>query len=137
MAFASFSYLNQQGEHEVSVVRIGVIDDDANYRRLVRAMLEGEDDFAIVGEADDGSEAFDLIDSVGLDLIVMDAQMPSMSGFEATRLISQLHPEVTVVLVSRTGNIEDNSRLAADVGATVFVSKDNLNVGVIRSALQI
>ncbi len=137
MAVASFSYVNQQGEHEVSVVRIGIIDDDANYRRLVRAMLEEEDDFEIVGEADDGSEALDLIDRVELDLIVMDAQMPSMSGFEATRLISQLHPEVKVVLVSRTGNIADNSRLAAEVGTTIFVSKDNLDVGVIRRALQI
>lgn len=137
MAVASFTYLNLQGEHEVSVVRIGVIDDDATYRRLVRAMLEEEHDFEVVGEADDGSEALGLIDRLELDLIVMDVQMPSMSGFEATRLISQLHPEVKVVLVSRTGNIRDNSRLAADVGATIFVSKDNLDVSVIRSALQI
>ncbi len=52
-------------------------------------MRERENDFQVVAEAADGNEAVELADEVNPDLIIMDVQMPSMGGFEATRTILQ------------------------------------------------
>ncbi len=114
-----------------------IADDDETYRRLVRAMLEREDDFQVVAEATDGNEAVELADEVNPDLIIMDVQMPSMDGFEATGTILQRHQDTRVVLVSRTHRRQlKYSRMAQDVGATAFIAKENLSISVLRQALQ-
>ena len=91
--------------------RVMIVDDDETYRRLVRAMLQREDDFQLVAEASDGNEAVELADQVNLDLVIMDVQMPSMDGFEATWTILQRHQDTRVVLVSRTRRQLEYSRM--------------------------
>ena len=116
--------------------RVMIVDDDETYRRLVQAMLGREDDFQVVAEATDGKEAVELMDEASPDLVIMDVQMPSMDGLEATRLILQDHPTTRVVLVSRTHRQQEYSRAAQEVGATAFVTKGDLTLSVIRQALQ-
>ena len=116
--------------------RVMIVDDDKTYRGLVQAMLGREDDFQVVAEATDGNEAVELADEVNPDLIIMDVQMPSIDWFEATRTILQRHQDTRVVLVSRTRRELDYSRMAQDVGAIAFVTKENLSIGVLRQALQ-
>ncbi len=116
--------------------RVMIVDDDETYRRLVRAMVEREDDFQVVAEATDGNEAVELADEVNPDLIIMDVQMPSMGGFEATGTILQRHQDARVVLVSRTRRQLEYSRMAQDAGAIAFVTKENLSISVLRQALQ-
>ena len=116
--------------------RVMIVDDQREYRGLVRAMLERESDFLVVAEAGDGNEAVELMDDADPDLVIMDVQMPLMDGFEATRLIVQHRPDTRVVLISRTRRQGEYSHVAQEVGATAFVTKADLNLNVIRQALQ-
>ena len=113
-----------------------IVDDDETYRRLLRATLEGEEDFSVLAEAGDVSEALELINHVHPDLIIMDVQLPSMNGFDGTRLILGHHPSVRVVLVSRTGRQQEYSLMAQEAGAVAFITKSALSVSALRQALQ-
>jgi two-component system, LytTR family, response regulator len=59
-----------------------IIDDEFRSRERIRTLLKDSDDFSVVGEADNGREAVDLIDSVLPDIVILDIKMPGLSGFQ-------------------------------------------------------
>ena len=81
-------------------MRVLVVDDHASIRRTLRQLLELRDGFVIVGEGSNGSEAVRLADELDPDLVLMDMNMPTMGGVEATRLIKQRHPDVKVLALT-------------------------------------
>lgn len=113
-----------------------IVDDHALYRHLLRAMLDREDDFQVMAETGDVGEALELVDRANPDLIIVDVQMPSMDGFEATKLLLQRRPSARVVLVSGTGRVQNYARMAREAGAVAFVRKMDLGIAVLRQALQ-
>jgi PAS domain S-box-containing protein len=95
----------------LSHFRVVLADDHSMVRQgLVRVFLD-EADFEIVGEAADGKEALELARALEPDIIVMDLQMPVMSGLEATRLIRKELPEVQVIGLSIEANKESRRAL--------------------------
>ncbi len=81
-------------------VRILLVDDEHVLRDLLRQTIEHMTGFEVVGEASNGYEALDRVDELEPDVVVMDARMPVMDGVQATRLIAQRYPEVTVLATS-------------------------------------
>ena len=91
--------------------RVVLADDHSMVRQgLVRVFLD-EADFEIVGEAVDGKEALELARALEPDIIVMDLQMPVMSGLEATRVIRKELPGVQVIGLSIETNKESRRSL--------------------------
>jgi DNA-binding NarL/FixJ family response regulator len=100
-----------------------VVDDQAPFRLAARAVLRRLDGFEFAGEASSGPEAIELVDKLRPVLVLMDINMPDMSGIEATRRITSAHPEVVVILCS-THDATDLPAGAAESGAIAYVSKE-------------
>ena len=84
----------------VAAMRVLVVDDHASIRRTLRQLLELREGFHIVGEGSNGSEAVRLVEELDPDLVLMDMNMPTMGGVEATRFIKERHPHVKVLALT-------------------------------------
>ena len=84
----------------MSVTRIVLADDHHVVRQALRAVLETEPDFSVVGEAGDGVEAVELVKRLQPDVLVLDLMMPGLNGLEVTRKVSQDSPQTGVIIVS-------------------------------------
>jgi|SRR5579864_3346751 two-component system invasion response regulator UvrY len=108
-----------------------VVDDQAPFRAAARAVLRHAEGFELVGEASSGAEAIALADELRPALVLMDINMPEMTGIEATRRIVAGHPDVVVVLCS-TYELEDLPADAATSGARAYVNKERLSAALLR-----
>jgi DNA-binding NarL/FixJ family response regulator len=105
------------------VIRVLVVDDQRLVREGLTALLELVDDLKLVGVAEDGAQAIDLVAEQRPNVVLMDLRMPVMDGVEATRRIRGDHPDVEVVVL--TTHADDDSVLAAlRAGARGYLTKD-------------
>lgn len=103
-------------------IRLLLVDDHAVVRTGLRMMLEGENDFEIVGEAENATEALNQISSLEPEVVLMDIGLPDMSGIEATRKIKQLAPETAIVALTIHEDEEYFFKML-DAGASGYVPK--------------
>lgn len=104
-------------------IRLVIVDDQAMLRGALAALLELEDDLAVVGVAADGEGAVSLVAEATPDVCLMDIQMPGMDGIAATRAVREASTDTRVLIVTtfaRPGYL----RAALDAGASGFVVKD-------------
>lgn len=100
-----------------------LVDDLPLVRRGLRALLESQADFTVVGEAGDGQEALHLVETLSPDVVVMDVTMPKINGIEATQRILADAPGTRIVALS----IRSGRRFVDDIlkaGAAAYVLKD-------------
>ena len=81
-------------------LRVLLVDDHTILRQGLRALLERESDLEVVGEAADGLVGVRLAKQLLPDVVVMDAQMPGLSGAQATRAIRQACPRVEILVLT-------------------------------------
>lgn len=81
-------------------ITVLLAEDFALVREALRAVLAGEDDIEVVGEAETGREALLLSKTLCPDVVVMDISMPLLNGLEATRQINRTVPSVKVLILS-------------------------------------
>jgi DNA-binding NarL/FixJ family response regulator len=103
-------------------IRVVLVDDHTILREGVRALLAEENDIVVVGEADDGREALDVVERLAPDVVVMDMVMPRMGGLEATREIRERHPAVRVLILSMYDDDEYVQQII-QAGASGYVLK--------------
>jgi len=110
----------------VMSVRILLVDDHPIVRQGLRTLLEGRSGWEVVGEAADGFEALEKVDSLRPDVVVLDVTMPRMNGLETCRLIQQKpkHNGLEVLFVTQHDSPQ-MMREALDAGARGYVVKSN------------
>jgi DNA-binding NarL/FixJ family response regulator len=109
-------------------IRVLVVDDHAVVRRGLLAFLDSEPDLEVVGDADGGTKALDLLarlDSEGRrpDVVVMDLQMEPLDGIESTRQIRARYDDVEVLALSSFAE-EERVHAALEAGASGYLLKD-------------
>jgi DNA-binding NarL/FixJ family response regulator len=107
------------------VIRVLIADDQSAVRAGFAALVRGEDDMEVVGEAADGREAVDLARRSFPTVVLMDVRMPNLDGLEATRLIcADPSLEQSRVLMLTTFDLDEYVYGALRAGASGFLLKD-------------
>jgi DNA-binding NarL/FixJ family response regulator len=110
------------------MIRVLLVEDQEIVRRGLKILLETKPDLKVVGEADNGQRAIELVEtlhttSLPPDVVVMDIRMPVMDGVQATQLMCQQFPD-TKILVLTTFNDSDYVAQALRFGAKGYLLKD-------------
>lgn len=109
-------------------VRILLVDDHPIVRQGLRTLLEGRSGWEVVGEASDGIEALEKVDTLKPDVVVLDVTMPRMNGLEACRVLQQRPKSKSnglEVLFVTQHDSPQMMREALDAGARGYVVKSN------------
>ena len=88
-------------------IRVLLVDDHALFRSGIKALLQRQKDFEVVGEASDGLEGIKRAKSLKPDVVLLDLHMPGISGRDAVRLIVEELPETKVVMLTVSEDAED------------------------------
>jgi len=104
-------------------IRVLLVDDSWEVRKRLRVLLLQEPDIELVGEAVSGEEALDMLQRLSVDVVVMDLNLPEISGIEtAERILSDL-PATKVVIVSMQSD-PHYVKKSFRVGVTGYLLKD-------------
>ena len=105
------------------MIRVVIADDQALVRTGFRVILDAESDLEVVGEAGDGRETVELVESRRPDVVLMDIRMPNLDGIEATRRLMALAQPPRVLMLT-TFDLDEYVYEALRAGASGFLLKD-------------
>lgn len=113
-------------------IKILTVDDHPLLREGIAAVIHGEKDMLIVGEASNGREAIEMYRSKRPDVALMDLQMPELSGIDAIATIRQEYPQARIiVLTTYEGDVL--ARRALKAGATGYILKDMIRTELLEA----
>jgi DNA-binding NarL/FixJ family response regulator len=101
---------------------IVLVDDHQMVRQGLRALLEAEPDFNVVGEAGSGLEAIALVERIRPQVLIVDLMLPDLSGLEVTRQVAERFPQTRIVVLSMR-SVESYVLEALSNGAYAYVLK--------------
>lgn len=119
------------------MIRVLIVDDHPVYRRGLELMLRDTDDIDLVGSAENGRHAVELVRAMSPDVVLMDLSMPEVDGYDATRRITQESPHTKVVALTM---FEDDRSIGAAIraGAHGYLVKgadvDEITAGIRAAA---
>ncbi len=103
--------------------KVFIIEDNSHLREALVALVGKLGGIEICGESGSGEEAFDKLEGLHPDLILVDGSLPGMSGEEFVREMRRLQPDLPCLFYSGRDEVE-NVRSALDAGACGYVVKD-------------
>lgn len=81
-------------------IRILIADDDSGMRLIMRKLVEKAEGYELVGEATDGKQLIEMYDSLRPEVILLDVEMPEMTGVECARAIQDRDPRTILVFAT-------------------------------------
>ncbi|MDR8389620.1 response regulator transcription factor [Aliifodinibius sp. S!AR15-10] len=108
----------------MATIQIMIADDHKIIRDGIKSMLENKHGFDIVAEATDGEEAIAQCADTGIDLIIMDVNMPGKNGIEATQHIKRKYPEIKILALTMMKE-DEHIRQMIQAGASGYILKNS------------
>ena len=112
-------------------VRVVVVDDSSEVRDVVISMVHSQPELQVVGEACDGEQAVRKIEALRPDVVLLDLGLPTLNGFEVTRIIRKTSPKSKIVFVSQESST-DVVQEALSLGAHGYVLKSDIASGLLE-----
>jgi len=107
----------------LKMTKVLIADDHQLIIDGVKALLAGQEAIEVVGEAHDGEEVLRFVNRIGIDLIIMDVEMPTMDGIQTCRLLAEKYPEIKVLILTQHNDADFIRNLAAS-GAQGYILKN-------------
>ncbi len=129
--------MSHPDDHDEQGIRVLVCDDHDLIRQALRVVVNAEPDMEVIGEASDGVQAVELARELRPDAVVMDIEMPGLSGIEATSRIKSFLPRTSILALTVHDSNEYILRIL-EAGATGYLTKGVISKEVpaaIRSAV--
>ncbi len=104
------------------MVRVLLADDNAQFRAVLRRLLERDPQIQVLAEASNGKEAIALAEEHRPDVVLMDVSMPNLDGVEATYALKARFPDLTVLMLS-IGNKDQEIEAGLAGGASEYLVK--------------
>jgi DNA-binding NarL/FixJ family response regulator len=114
------------------MIRILLADDHGIVRQGTKLLLEKESDLEVVGEAEDGRTAVEMVEKLQPDIVVMDIAMPQLNGLDASAQITRRHPDIGVIILSMHDE-EDYLVRALSAGVRGYLLKDTAQIDLVRA----
>ncbi len=125
----------------MSSYRIILADDHAMLRQGIRGIIGESEDVEISGEARDGAELLEMLETAPADMVILDISMPGIGGIEATRKIKESHPDIKILILSMHKDKEylyhalaagaDGYLLKEDTGSELFAAIEAVREGTV------
>jgi len=118
-----------------AIITVLLADDHPLVQDGIRTRFEEIEDIDVIGVANDGKELLAKANELKPDVIIADISMPYINGLEATRLLSQSHPEIKILILTMHDNREYMQN-AIESGAKGYILKDqpaNEMIDAVRS----
>ncbi|NYT77512.1 response regulator transcription factor [Alcaligenaceae bacterium] len=115
-------------------IKILLIDDHSLFRSGVRFLLQKQPDFDVVGEAADGLEGIKRAKALAPDVVLLDLNMPGLSGLETLRLLMQDMPDCAVVILTVSEEADELGQALRD-GARGYLLK-NIDAASLTTAIR-
>ena len=113
-------------------LRILIVEDHPLFRKGLRALIAGVEDFEVAGEASDGDQAVSSALDLLPDVVLMDLQLPGRSGIDAIRAIADASPTTRILVVTLFQD-DDSVFAALRAGARGYILKDADEADMIRA----
>lgn len=112
-------------------VRILIVDDHPVFRFGLRALLESQPDMVVVGEAESGEQALEMVRNSQVDVVLMDVNLPGVDGIEATRRIVATSSDIAVLVITMFD--DETVLMAMQAGARGYVLKGAQGLETLRA----
>ena len=108
----------------VNKTAVVIVDDHASVRQGLRGLIDAQPDFAVVGEAETGAGALRRMNQAPPEVLVLDLELPDISGIEVLKRVSQDYPRVRVLVFS-SFPADHFARAVLNAGAAAYVCKSS------------
>ena len=113
---------SKHDRRKAGMVRVLLADDNAQFRGVLRRLLERDPQIEVLAEASNGKEAIALAEEHRPDVVLMDVSMPNLDGVEATYALKARFPDLTILMLS-IGNKEQEIQAGLAGGASEYLIK--------------